>query len=1647
MIQIPYNCENITERNYVQHFLLHTKKTVWRAFSISACLLVISFTVFSQSNLYDIKSYSAKYDYAYNQIPDKLVSVYAIAGATFQWQQSDGPINGFANISGSTLVDYTFTAPLLKTTYFRRATTVAGTTTYSNIIQQELVSVNWENRNYVRENDILKAGLTDWKSVDLLPIGDKLQTTTYIDGLGRSVEKINREVATPPTGNTLWGDMVQFSVYDAYGREPKEYLPYTTTTESGKYKTTSSTDQPQYYIAGYNETNAFSAITFENNPLNRASIVNAPGTSWGTSAGNTAAYSINTITDNVQIFSIGYNTGDIPVSSGAYPANTLYKNTYNDENGNPVIEYTNKSGQLILTKTQISSTHNTSHDGWICVYNVYDDFGQLRYVLQPEAVKYLDANGWSFAGTDGPTVLNELCFRYEYDEKGRTILKKAPLAALLRMLYDNRDRIVFMQDGNQAAKSTPEWTANLYDELDRNIITTIYKTNKTITDLQNDINNSVTLTTVTVSNTGTPIIDLTLDNRNTTYNQYVAQNSISFVSDAGGDFVTPDNDNFSAYISSTGAYYEPTIVTVATFANPVSQSDLSNPSVTTPVKYLFYDDYSFAGVKAFDNAFANTDAYSNGDPIAPTKRTISYSTGNLVRVLGTPTFLPTTFYYDEKGRPIQTNEENIKFGQDVTTLQYAFDSRVLSTHTKHSTPNTGYNNFSILTKNIYDKIGRISSLQKRYGANDFKTIASYDYDDMGRLKTKRLDPGYTGSGKTEMESLDYSYNIHNQITGINKDYALKTTGKYDKWGNFFGLYLGYDNRDNVFNAVQLDGHVTGLLWNTEGDDAQRKYDYTYDQAGRLTSAIFKEKQKPGDAWDNSKMDFSITGSSNGKIKYDLNGNLLSMWQKGVLPGSTAPVDIDKLTYTYTQYSNKLIKVKDNTAQTTTNGQSGDFKDGTNGTTNDYVYDQDGNIVTDLNKNAKDLTGSGSDGISYNYLDKPEEINISGKGKIKIVYDADGNKLQKIFTPNGSAVSVTTTYINGFVYKGNELLYINFEEGRIRVITPVSTGNGYDALIIDGNMTLPAGKEGVYDFFIRDYQENVRMILTEEIHNGSNKCSMEVGRATNEEPIFGQTGAANEVVTTRFAVSGIPGQSSGGGWSNTAIENSVSLLQNSPGKKTTGPNVLLKVMAGDLVNATTQYYYQNTVVNTTGSTLVNDVLLSLIGSITGSSATGTLVKGATGNISSQLGGSVPFTDITEPDANNPNGNKPKAYLTILFFDERFNFVEESSTSIRVSQRNVNDASLTLPHIKAPKNGYVYVYVSNESNEAVYFDNLNVGLNRGRIIAEDHYYAYGLKIAAISSQKLPEPNEGYIDNKNLYNDKELFDEADLDWYDYGFRNYDAQIGRFTQLDPLTWEYPELTNFQYASCEPIANIDVDGLEKSNALKQVACVGGSVGGSAAEVAEAGVLRAIVSNTAKQTGKYFVMYSAKKTIKQSLKIILGRATGVIGFLLTPLPGGNARPKGPSPFPGYHWGGDQWVPDVPFIFPQSKPDPQTKPEKPDDDDEDEFVYRRGGYTDNTFTPKQGDADLTNPKFGLSVDLTSIPGVTSQKISLKKLYKLGFSLSLYKDHISIIPTGPDLEKTLKDWASYKGKTPTGTVHHPNSHRLTKALIKARVPSTK
>jgi RHS repeat-associated protein len=1334
---------------------------------------------------FSIGTASGQYDFSAAQAPGELSVLLAAAipnttGVSYQWYSSPYPTTDFTPIPGATGTTYTVSSPLTATMYYKLMATASGLgTDSSNTIQINLVSGNWEDINYLRVHDVLTTGITTWQQVDELPIGQKLQTTTYLDGLGRTLEHVSRGTATPPSGSSTWGDMVSFAEYDSLGRQPLHYLPYTTDTLAGKYKPTPLSQQPEYYGSVYNETSAFTNTTYDNSPLNRVVNVKEPGASWAAAAGDGASYDMNTAADSVQEFGVDYIQGDAPVHLGAYAPNTLYKLTTTDENGKAVVSYTDMSGRLILKKIQVSNTPSTGHAGWICVYNVYDDFGLLRDRIQPDGVNYLDANGWSFAGTAGTQIPNEQCFQYNYDDKGRVIWKKAPGQGPEQIIYDIRDRVVFTQDSDQAAPPDPpqggmtRWTVHLYDDLDRPVMTALYYTSETRAQLQADVNNSVSMSSVTVNNPGGAITNLVVDNRNTAITTYQARNSITFVADAGGSFSTQPGDNFVAEINPN-AVDSTTTTTVAVFNNPISQANLNDTSVTTILKYQYYDNYAFTNARPFSTNFDNTNAYSAGGnvmPIAVSERTLGFPTGSMVRVLGTNTFLNNTDYYDEKGRLIQTQRDNILQGQDISTYQYHFDGRLLSMDRKHSTAHTGYDNFDVLTRYDYDLIGRVDSIQKEIGGATWKTLASYTYDDMGRLKTKILDPDYpppsgspAGGG---LESQSYSYNIHNQITGINKDYALKTPGVYSQWNHYFGEYLGYDNKDHVFNAAQLDGQVTGQLWNTQGDAVQRRYDYTYDDADRLSGAGFL--QNSSGTWKNDSVNFSVSN-----LNYDANGNILTVNRDGLKVNQSSP--IDELTYSYETNSNKLQQVTD--AANDPNSTLGDFHYSGTKTGTDYTYDGNGNLTSDANKQISAIT--------YNYLNLPESIVFTGKGSIAYVYDADGNKLEKVVTDQTVTPNkiTTTNYCDGFVYNSDTLLYMLTGEGRIRP---------------DSSSGLPAGGF-TYDYFLRDHLGDVRAVITEQTSENTYAATMENKNASVENQLF------DNVSSTQYPTP--PGF-------NNPIDTSnhyVSMLDGSDGNNTlprVGPAIVLKVMAGDTITIATQAWYSGAVEPppSGANNLLNDLLNALTGGVITNShgLYGTSDNNPNTVLSGDLG-----QFFTNDENSNYNTSAPKAYLNWVAFDDQLNMNSANSGVVQVPQiaAGAQEQPLVAPEQIIQKNGYLYIYVSNESAQKVFFDNLVIHHNKGHLLEEDQYYPFGLQMAGISDKALPVVPNNYLYNGKELQQNEFNDGTSLDDYDYGFRGYDPQIARFTEQDPLTDEFATVSPYQYALNDPVANIDKDGL-----------------------------------------------------------------------------------------------------------------------------------------------------------------------------------------------------------------------------------------------
>ncbi|MHC0446329.1 DUF6443 domain-containing protein [Flavobacterium sp. 3-218] len=118
-------------------------------------------------------------------------------------------------------------------------------------------------------------------------------------------------------------------------------------------------------------------------------------------------------------------------------------------------------------------------------------------------------------------------------------------------------------------------------------------------------------------------------------------------------------------------------------------------------------------------------------------------------------------------------------------------------------------------------------------------------------------------------------------------------------------------------------------------------------------------------------------------------------------------------------------------------------------------------------------------------------------------------------------------------------------------------------------------------------------------------------------------------------------------------------------------------------------------------------------------------------------------------------------------------------------------------------YIYQYKDHLGNIRLSFqdkDN-NGAVNISEIVQENNYYAFGLL------------HKGYnggingVDNKYKYNGKELQDELGLNFYDYGARNYDPALGRWTNIDPLAEKMRRYSPYVYCFNNPLIFIDPDG------------------------------------------------------------------------------------------------------------------------------------------------------------------------------------------------------------------------------------------------
>uniref|UniRef100_UPI002620A60D DUF6443 domain-containing protein n=1 Tax=uncultured Aquimarina sp. TaxID=575652 RepID=UPI002620A60D len=352
--------------------------------------------------------------------------------------------------------------------------------------------VTFSNENYVYSR-VYQREMTSSDSIRYT--NDVIESIGYFDGLGRATQQIGIK-ASPDER-----DIVTHMEYDALGRQAKQYLPFERQNDPiGSYQMVDvATDINSYYKTKYADDftgmeaidiNAYSESIFEASPLQRVLEQGAPGKDWKADKDLDTDHTIkfdwsSNVLEEVAYFSVTFsdttNTEAPSLSqNGHYNLNELYVTITKDENWQPgqtyedhhtTREYTDKSGRIVLKRT---FDQGEAHD----TYYVYDDFGNLTFVIPPKVVI-----------TNGiyDIMINELCYQYRYDSRNRLIEKKIPGKGWESIVYNTLDQPVLTQDA--LLKQNNQWLFTKYDALGRVAYTgKINIPNKTRAELQMEAN-------------------------------------------------------------------------------------------------------------------------------------------------------------------------------------------------------------------------------------------------------------------------------------------------------------------------------------------------------------------------------------------------------------------------------------------------------------------------------------------------------------------------------------------------------------------------------------------------------------------------------------------------------------------------------------------------------------------------------------------------------------------------------------------------------------------------------------------------------------------------------------------------------------------------------------------------------------------------------------------------------------------------------------------------------------------------------------------------------------------------------------------------------------------------------------------------------
>lgn len=633
-------------------------------------------------------------------------------------------------------------------------------------------------------------GVNDPDLIPGLPDAQVNTTTDYSDGFGRTIQIVAK-------GSGIGGrDAVTVAFYDSNGRKPIQLLDYPAQSTNGDFKRNAFSEQAFFYnnsplsLAQGDGAYPYSQMVYDDQSLERSVSSYLPGTSnVGRYHGITTGKYLNTTAEHVRQWRFT-GVGNAPVSTGEWAEFSLYVTETINEKGKHTRFYKDIEGRTVLVKAEEQTVGlGKDHIGWMCTYFAYDEYGRIRQVITPKAVAAIRQSGWAIT----PAILDQLCYTYDYDIRGRLTYKKLPGKLADRIIYDNSDRPVLVQNGNLTTAN--QWLFTKYDALGRVIVTGKFLNPSSLSPAQ------ITIEMAGTSAPSNPFLNLLWTNTNV--------NPLTTASNISGAELHQLNfyDNYLA--APTGMGYNDALVQtlpLGTYATTsVYQADAIGLSTVTYTRIM------------------------SGNQV-------SNNWQNVVQ------------YYDNRGQVIQSQATNFKGGLDIVSLQYDFNGAPVSMHIVQRNPLADSGELAkveVWKLYSYDKFGKLLNIQQK--VNDepgWRKISTFTYDQTGDKILRKV----LGSSA---ESQQFKYRIWGALESINKSYC--ETGNSDA---FFGEIISYDygfvSKDDQSPAGmrwRLKG--TSAIQRAYGysyDDAGRLTGAHYTQKNGLIA---------GQSWTNRSENYSV----------------------------------------------------------------------------------------------------------------------------------------------------------------------------------------------------------------------------------------------------------------------------------------------------------------------------------------------------------------------------------------------------------------------------------------------------------------------------------------------------------------------------------------------------------------------------------------------------------------------------------------------------------------------------------------------------------------------------------------------------------------------------------------------------------------------